>query len=162
MAEATLTGPDGRALTVRVEGFVDEGGDNDYDANWLTVAIDARDGEVAWEASGRALLSWELHELAAWARARATGEPASPVFSGLTGLLQFEADPDGGAAIVAVFTEDLAPPGADRHDGGTIAFEPDAARLTSFADGLEALARATPIRAVEPDGYAAKLLQAGG
>lgn len=158
MTEAALTGPADRSLTIGVAGYVNDSADNDFDANWLTVAVAARDGDISWEASGRALLSWELHELAAWVRARADGQPSSPVFSGFTGLLQFEADPEGGTGLVAVLTEELAAPGADRHDGSTIVFEPGTAELSAFADGVRALADATHIRPVEPDGYARKLL----
>lgn len=124
-----LASPNGNSLTIRIDGYqypaVTGSGNRDYDANWLMVAGDVVDGDVAWSFRDPCLLTWDARELAAWLRSVADGsrrpEPIDPHGNG-GGLLVFtepnlafnlhDRTPDGAVIRVYLSLEAL-PPGAE-------------------------------------------------
>lgn len=159
-----LTGPPEARLEMRIAGYKHAAGaTNDFDANWVVVEVAARDGETEWTASGPAFLTWEVLELIGWLRDVSGGVDDGRGFSGMEGALQFEAaDLDGKPALTAIFTERLAPDVHSSADEYAVGFRPTAEDIRAFADSLAAQMAGVPIRVVEKDGYASKLLGRGG
>jgi len=150
------------SLSLRVDGYQHGTADNDFDANWLTLSVDVTSNERSWSASAPALSTWEARELVLWLRSVALGTDEGRGFSGLEGMLQFEAiDLDGAPMLTAVFWRGLAPETVkDAEVPVSFAVPPE--QIARFADELLAELEPFPIRAVEPDGYASKLLAEGG
>lgn len=157
VGEARL-GAGGSALSVRIAGYQFAEADNDWDANWLTVAVDVRTPQRAWQALAPALLTWEARELAAWLDAVAEATDGGRGFSGLEGTVQLEAaDMDGRPVLTVVFWRDLAPAGSGE-DEVHVTFSLTAEDVRRFAGELRAAVEPFPVRVVEQDGYASKLL----
>ncbi len=60
-----------------------------YDANWLSIHIEASGPEGAWAGTDPCLLTYEAARLADWLEAAANGENASPAISFLEPVLLF-------------------------------------------------------------------------
>jgi len=155
---AVLTGPAEARLELSVTGYKHAGGTkNDFDGNWVVIAIEARDAARAWSASDPAFLTWEVLELIGWLREIADGADDGRGFSGLEGTLQFEAaDLDGQPALTAIFIDRLAP--EDAGDEYQVPFRPGADGIRRFAEGIVAQMAEYPIRVIEPSGYASKIV----
>jgi hypothetical protein len=159
---ARLQEPTGRALALSVAGYQAESADNDSDANWLVFEVEVSGGEGPWAASAPALLTWGFAELVAWLNEVAELDEGVRIFAGLEPVLQFEAKVERSEPqVVAVFSGDLAPPGADPSVEHPVSFEPGRGGLRAFADSLAALAADHPVRAVEANGYARRVLGSG-
>ncbi len=60
-----------------------------YDANWLSIHVEASGPEGAWTGTDPCLLTYEAVRLAVWLEAVANGEDASPAISFLEPVLLF-------------------------------------------------------------------------
>ena len=109
-----LETPDGRQrLSLAIVGYESPDVEDDrYDANWLVVRVEARDGETTWSAEDPALLTWEVEALARWLEQVARGRFEQPWCGFVEPNLELRADPlPGGRARLRVYFElELRPP----------------------------------------------------
>ena len=110
-----LETPDGRQrLSLAIVGYESPDVEDDrYDANWLVVRVEARDGETTWSAEDPALLTWEVERLARWLARLAQGRFEHPWCGFVEPNLELRADPlpGGGARLRVYFELELRPPG---------------------------------------------------
>jgi hypothetical protein len=118
------------------------GSDWDWDANWLQVAGDVRDGDLAWQFEDPCMTTREARELADWLRRISLGqiEPDGQSGGGVLGFLEpnvhFElrARTATEATVVAFFSQESSPPGSGediRYGDGhevVLVVSPEAAR----------------------------------
>lgn len=99
-------------LTVRAYEFPNHcpAGDDDWDANWLTIHGRVSDGAHHWEFTDPCLTTWEARELAAWLRAVGQAPAGSP---------------DGAARSRLAFTEPTLRFAATPADDGFVALDVD-------------------------------------
>jgi uncharacterized protein (TIGR02996 family) len=156
-----LIGPSDRALDLEPLGYEFDRASRDYDANWMVVRMEARDGRRQWSAVDAAFLTWELLDLAAWFRAIADAAPhVREMFGAIEPNLSFVVEGRGDAARVrAEFDAEFLPPqGEEATPCDFIEFQPGSAGLRRFADGLSLAMRPFPVRAVQADGPASRYI----
>jgi hypothetical protein len=84
-----LTAPDASFyLTILGYQYPDAAGEP-YDANWLSIHVEASGPEGAWTGTDPCLLTYETARLADWLEAVASGEKADPAISFLEPVLLF-------------------------------------------------------------------------
>lgn len=83
MQSLRLSGSRGDKLTIHVVGYQFPDADDGYDANWLTIQIEAKNEEGNWIASSPCLLTWELEWAARWLEHVIEGEMTDDRFCGM-------------------------------------------------------------------------------
>ena len=116
-----LESPDGQQrLELAIVGYESPDVEGEqYDANWLVIRIDVRDGETAWSAEDPALLTWEVERLARWLGRLARGRVDHPWCGFVEPNLEVRADPlpDGRVGLRVYFELELRPP---HRQGGVV------------------------------------------
>ncbi len=158
---ATLVGPLDHVLELSPRGYGQPTADNDYDANWLSLRLVARDDRRWWPCVQPSFLTWEMREMVSWFRRLADATPdAAERFMGLENDLEFTASRKGDATHVnAVIRLSAVPAGEDVDDEFplvTIEFAPGVEGLRRFTDELEDELRLFPVRTAEPDGIVSR------
>lgn len=129
----------------------------DYDANWLTIHMAAKDSSREWSATHAALLTWEIHRLVCWLRSLVNGDQKyKDYFIAFELNLQLEVNrQDNPGTIIATFGAEFLP--SDISDGEQryeLRIASDEGEIVRFASELQATCRSFPIRFVEKDGPA--------
>ena len=163
---ARLSGPADQVLKLDVADYELDLSccDNDYDANWLMIRVTVVDGNRRWTGTDPDFLTWAMRRLAQWLRAVAGSTPvALKGFTGMDGMLQFEVSGHGESVRIRVYLLDTFAPPHDAPEGGarrrrsrrhSMRFEPGTAAILRFADEVDQLHSAFPIRVVEVNGPA--------
>ncbi|RPJ52044.1 MAG: hypothetical protein EHM21_01225 [Chloroflexi bacterium] len=112
-----LTAPDTSFyLTILGYQYPDAAGEP-YDANWLSIHVEASGPDGAWTGTDPCLLTYETARLADWLEAVATGADAAPAISFLEPVLLFRLVNTGQGKTLRVHFGNLINPSWRQLDG---------------------------------------------